>query len=138
MKRNLVDAKSGEVVTHVVIAVSVFLAQAARQRIQNAESREGKQTSIRYFVETMAVGVVSAQRQAGKLLGYAGLQAGIVAACTGAEFIHAAAALIERLLIGKRREASIADGLISVQLNLVWLMHSARAHIIDAQRTARS
>ena len=86
----------------------------------------------------MAVGVVSAQRQAGKLLGYAGLQAGIVAARTGAEFIHAAEALIERLLIGKRCEASIAHCLISIQLYLVWLVHGTRANIINAQRTARS
>ena len=123
---------------HVVVAVAVFLAQAARQRRENAESGEGKQAAIRYLVEAMAVGVVAAQRQAGKLLGYAGLQAGIVAARTGAEFIHAAEALIERLLIGEGREAAIAHRLISVQLDLVWLLHGARADIIDAQRAARS
>ena len=54
---------------------------------------ERKQAAVRDLVEAMAEGVVGAQRQAGELLGRAGLQAGVVAARAGAEFVDAAEAL---------------------------------------------
>ena len=121
----------------VVVAVAVLRAQAAGQRRENAERGERKQPAVGDLVDAMAEGVVSAQRQAGELLGHAGLQPGVVAARAGAEFVHAAEALVERLIVGKGREASSAHRLIAVQLHLVRLMHGARADVIDAQRAAR-
>ena len=123
---------------HVVIAIAVFLAQIAWQRRQNTQGGKGKQSAIGYLVETMAVGVVCTQHQTAELLGCAGLQPGVVTARIRTKFIYVAKALIERLAIGKGREASVAHRLVSVQLHLVRLMHGARAHVIQAQRAARS
>src|SRR5271156_51803 len=119
MKRDLVDAKGREIVAYVVVAVAVLLAQIAGQRIENAKRREGKQATIRYFVEAMTIGVISAQRQTAQLLGGAGLQAGIVAARIGAEFIYVAKACIERLVIRKGSKAAITHRLVPVELHLV-------------------
>src|ERR1700676_865614 len=84
----------------------------------------------------MTIGVVSAQRQAGELLADAGLQAGVVAARIGTEFVDGPEAPIERLIVGEWREASRANSLVSVQLHLIWLMHAVGATVIDAQRAA--
>jgi len=123
-------------VANVVVAVAVLLAQIAGQRRENAKARISKQAAVGYFVETMAVRIVSAQSQAAELLRHAALQAGVVTARVGAEFVHAAEALIERLVVGKGREASVAHRLIAIQLDLIWLMHGARADVINAQRGA--
>src|ERR1700690_555920 len=101
---------------NVIIAVAVFLAQAAGQRSQNAEDRKRKQTTVRYFIEAMAVGVITTQRETAESLDYAGLQAAVVTASTGAKLVDVAEALVERLIVVKGRKAASANPLIAVQL----------------------
>ena len=101
-------------------------------------SRKRKQAAIRYLVEAMAEGVVAAQSQAGELFGRAGLQARVVAAGAGAEFVDVAKARIERLIVSERCEAAIANRLVAVQLDLVRLLNSARPNVVDAERAARA
>jgi hypothetical protein len=90
------------------------------------------------LVDAMAEGVVAAQGETGELLGGAGLQAGVVAARAGAEFVDAAEARVERVVVGEGREASGADVLIAVQLDLIRLVHGAGADVIDAHGAARA
>src|ERR1035441_8416525 len=84
----------------------------------------------------MAERIVGAHSQAGKLLRRAGLQARVVAACAGAELIDVAKTRIERLIVGERREATVAYSLVAIQLDLVRLLHGARPNVIDPQRAA--
>src|SRR5271166_5034254 len=86
----------------------------------------------------MAEGVVRAQSQAADLLGQICLQSGIDAVCAGLKLIHAAESSIERLLIGIRRKASVANRLVTIQLNLIWLMNPACADVIDPCRALRA
>ena len=86
----------------------------------------------------MTEGVVAAQRQAAPLLRIGDLKSGIIAVGAGAKLVDIAESLIERLLVGKRRKASIADCLVAVQLHLVRLMEPARADVIHAQVAART
>src|SRR5580704_6732797 len=84
----------------------------------------------------MAECVVAAQSQSAPLLGIDGLQTGIAAVGIRAELVHIAETLVERLLIRKGREASIADCLIAVELHLERLMQSAGSNEIGAQIAA--
>ena len=63
-------------------------------------------------------------------------QAGIAVVGIGAELVHIAEALVERLLNQKGREASIADGLITVELYLEGLVPSTRADEVRAEIAA--
>src|SRR5271168_1830015 len=132
----LIHAKSREIVADVIVAVAILSAQIAGQRRNNAKGRKWKQPAIRDLIQAMTVCVVAAQRQPPPMLGYTGLQAGVVAARICAEFIDIAKAWIKRPFIRERRKAAIAHGLIAIQLHLVWLMHCACPNIIDTQRTA--
>ena len=56
----------------------------------------------------------------------------------GLELGDVSKALIERLLVGKWRKASVADVLVAVELHLVGFVQSARAHEVGAQVAARA
>ena len=130
MKGNLIDPEGREVLANIVVAVSVFFAQIARQRRDDAERRKRKQAAVRYLVDAMAEGEVSLERQPANLFAGAGLQARIVTASTGMELVHTAEALIERPIVGEGCEAAVTHGLIAVQLHLIGLLHGARTDII--------
>ncbi len=86
----------------------------------------------------MTEGVVAAQGQAAPLLRVDGLQSAVDTVRPGLELGDISKSLIERLLIGKRRKASIADVLVAVELHLVGFVQSARAHEVGAQIAARA
>ena len=46
---------------------------------------------------------------------------------------YRAEARVDGLAVRERREAALADGLISIHLRLIRLVHRARAHILRAQ-----
>jgi hypothetical protein len=98
---------------------------------------ERKQAAVRHLIETMAEGIVGAQRQAGELPGETRLQASVSAIGVGAELVDTAEPLVERLLVGIWRETSLADVLIAIQLYLVRLMDAAGADIIHPFRWER-
>ena len=133
MKRDLVDAECREVVANIVVAVAVLATKIARQGRDDAKAGEGEKAAVRDLIETVAVGVVAVQREAGKLFRDAGLKAGVVAAGSSAELVDVTEARVERLVVGERRKAAIADVLIAVELYLVGLADGAGPHIIHAE-----
>jgi hypothetical protein len=88
-------------VAHVVVAVAVFLAQATRQRGENAEAGEWQQPAVRDLVQAVAVRVITAKRQTADLLGCGGLQTAVVAARAGAKLVDAGESLVERSIVSK-------------------------------------
>ena len=77
--------------------------------------------------------VVAVQRESAPLLRIGDLKSGITAVGVGAKLIDIPESLIEWLLVRKRREASIADRLIPIELHLERLMEPSRTDEIDAQ-----
>src|ERR1700739_2254751 len=77
--------------------------------------------------------VVAAQRESAPLLRISALKTCITAIGVRAELIHIPKALIERLLVWKPREASIADSLIPIELHLERLMEPSRTNEINPQ-----
>ena len=78
------------------------------------------------------------QRESAPLLRVSGLKSGITAVGVRAKLIHISKALIERLLVWKRREAAVADRLIAIELHLERLMEPARADEVDPQAAPRA
>src|SRR5271170_4483149 len=100
---------------NVIIAVAVFLEQAARQRSEIAKAGKRKQTTVRYFIEAMAVSVIATQREPAESLDCTGLQAAVVTASTGAKLVDVPEALVERPIVGEGNKAAVAHRLIAVQ-----------------------
>ena len=61
------------------------------------------------------------------------LQAVIVAVCASGQLIHCAEPAVGWFPMRERREASLAYGLVSVYLHLVWQIDSARADKLDTR-----
>jgi len=119
--------------------VAPVTASTSRQQGRDdAETGEGEKTSVRDLIETVAVGVVAVEGKSGKLLGNAGLKAGVVAASTGTEFVDVTEARVKRLVVGERRKASIADVLIAVELYLVGFVDGTGPDIVHAEGAARA
>ena len=123
---------------HIVVATGMLPAQFSGQWRFKPLRRECQQASVRYFVQAMAEGIVGAQGQASPLLRIGSLQSVVDAVGAGAELGDGCKALVERLPIGKGREASVADGLIAVELLLKGLVQSARSHIVGAHAAVRA
>src|SRR5208337_1341088 len=78
------------------------------------------------------------QGQAAPLLRVDGLQSAVHAVRAGLELGDISKSLIERLQVGEWRKATIADVLVTVQLFLVGLVQTVRAHEVGAQVAARA
>ena len=81
--------------------------------------------------------VVCIEGESVELLSETGLQAVVIAAGVGAEFVDIAEALVEGLRVGIGLETSGADGLIAVEANLKRLVEAASADIADANGAVR-
>src|ERR1017187_7858750 len=133
MEWDLVYSECRQVMANVIVAVAVLLAEATRQRREDAEARKWQQPAIGYFIEAMAIGVIAAQREPAEPLASAGLQSAVVTARTGTKLVDVTEALVEWLVECEGSKAAIAHRLIAIQLHLVRLIHGARAHIVHAQ-----
>src|SRR5258708_1109665 len=118
---------------NVVVATGVLPVELARQRRHQSLRRERQQPAVRYLVEAMTERVVAVQRQSSPLLGIGCLKSGITAVGVGAKLIYIPKTLIERPLVLKRREASITNRLIAIELHLERLMKPSRAYKIHSQ-----
>src|ERR1700734_798848 len=86
----------------------------------------------------MTESVVAAQSQAAPLLRIGSLQSVVDAVCASLKLGDGSESLIERPLVRKWRKASIADVLITVELNQVRFMQPTSTHIVGSQVAARS
>src|ERR1035441_3990249 len=103
MEWDLVYSECRQVMANVIVAVAVLLAEATRQRREDAEARKWQQPAIGYFIEAMAIGVIAAQREPAEPLASAGLQSAVVTARTGAKLVDSTEALVEWLRSEERR-----------------------------------
>ena len=131
LPRELVHIIGGEIVANVVIAWPTVARQIAGNRRQNAVRGKLQKTSVRDRIDAMAPCVVDLELHpvTEPLLGRQ-LKAVVMAVGARAELSHRAEARIRRRAIGKRRKASGANRLVSVDLRRVRLVHRARPHIL--------
>src|ERR1035438_7166224 len=91
-----------------------------------------------YLVEAVTERIVGVQRESVPLLRIGRLKSGIAAIGIRAKLIHIPKPLIDRRLVWKRREASIADRLIAVELRLEGLMEPSCTDEINPQIPTRT
>ena len=117
LDRQFVHILRVEIVPNVVVAGAVIAAQVSGQRGENPSGGELQEPAVGDFVQAMAPGVIDLPLQAvPHALHGRELKAVVVAVGAGRELRHRRESRIGRLHVGKRRETSLADRLVSIDL----------------------
>ena len=129
--RQHIDILPIEVVPDVVIAWAVITTEVSRQGRENASGGELQEPAVRDGIEAMAPGVVNLSLEAVTHAFHGRqLQAVVVAVGSGRKLRHRGESRIGRLHVGERSKASLADGLVSIDLREIGLIHRTGANIL--------
>src|SRR5664279_1659451 len=120
-----------EVVPDVVIAGTVIATEVSRERGEDPSRGELQEPAVRDGVEAMAPGVVDLPLQAVPHAFHGRqLKPVIVAVGAGRKLRHCGESRIGRLHVGERSKASLTDGLVSIDLREIRLIHRPSAYIL--------
>src|SRR5271166_1777300 len=129
--RKLVHILPIEVMTDIVVAGSVVTTEVPRQRRENATRGKLQKPAVRDGVEAMTPGVIDLPLQAmAHAFHRRQLQTVIVAVGSGRKLCHRGESWVGRLHVGERSKTSRANGLVSIDLREIGLIHRASAYIL--------
>src|ERR1035441_819584 len=133
----LIHVLPGEVMPDIVIAWAVIATEVTRQRGENSSGGKLQEPAVRDGVEAMAPGVIDLPLQAvAHAFHGCQLKAVIVAVGASRKLRHRGESRIGGLHVGEWSKTALTDGLVSIDLREIGLVHCAGAHILrlDAAR----